>query len=200
MNSISTKPGQVKSVYLAGRIDHTDWRHDIAEVRGALSNVEPQIDQPMRTAIRPGVRVQGGPTHISGPYFISCDHGGFHGPTSHGVGADYKDARCCPVDVMYPNPRTFAVQRCMTWLRDADAMYVWVGWDFEQAHGTHVEMGVAHALGIPIFAAVKSGALTDSRNDAQVETWFALELTRSFPAADPVSGFATFVRMVAKKR
>jgi len=201
MNSISTKPGQVKSVYLGGRIAHTDWRHDIAEnLRGAVINADPQLDEPLRTELLPTMRVQGGPTHISGPYFISCDHGGFHGPGSHGVGADYSESRCCPFEMMYPNPRTYAVQRCMTWLRDADVMFVWAGPDFHHAHGTHAEMGVAHALGKPIFAAVASGALTDSMNEEQVETWFAMELARSFPAPDPVSGFAAFVRMVAEKR
>jgi len=59
------------SIYLAGKIDQTDWRHSLV----------------------PDLRnhpINGGPLHTKnfiykGPFFISCDHGCFHGPNKHGA-------------------------------------------------------------------------------------------------------------------
>ena len=59
------------SVYLAEKIDQTYWRHSLV----------------------PDLRnhpINGGPVHTKqfiykGPFFISCDHGCFHGSNKHGV-------------------------------------------------------------------------------------------------------------------
>ena len=58
-------------VYLAGKISKNDWRHQL--IAGLRNH-----------SWEDGPLTQSGFTYV-GPFFISCDHGGFHGPNTHGM-------------------------------------------------------------------------------------------------------------------
>lgn len=63
------------AVYLAGKIDEKDWRHDLVpDLRGHL-----WADGPIDTGLYRYV----------GPFFVSCDHRCNHRPSSHGAAAGY---------------------------------------------------------------------------------------------------------------
>ena len=189
-------PGKTATaVYLAGRIAKNDWRHDICNLRGVMDDQYGTWEaarEPHRVPVKPEFLTGGGPTHVCGPYFISCDHGGFHGEGTHGVGLGAGgDESCCepPEIELGLRAHDYALTRCMTSLHDADVVFVWAGPDFEQAHGTHTEIGAAYALGKPIYVVATDASLRKVRR----ETWFPMEMAnRVIRAANPQHGFALF--------
>jgi hypothetical protein len=69
------------NVYLAGKISKNVWRHQIVIGLRCVDfeGIERITDYPIwGDGISPGV-------NYSGPYFVGCDHGCYHGRNSHGV-------------------------------------------------------------------------------------------------------------------
>jgi hypothetical protein len=159
------------SVYLAGKIYHTDWRHQI--VRGLRSL---QFDCPggsqmriseypiCQDAIAPGV-------HYSGPYFVSCDRGCYHGTNTHGVMP--MDYDCIDAG---PHNRHEVMRTSQHQIERASLFFAWI--EDLTCFGNLAEIGYAKATST--FVAICGPARFD-------DLWFAYEM------AD-----ATFVRKSAE--
>lgn len=76
------------NVYLAGKIDFNDWRGAFINYRNAGLWWFEDIDaRPVESFISQRIAIDESAT-MTGPYFISCDHGCYHGEGKHGVGAE----------------------------------------------------------------------------------------------------------------
>jgi len=119
------------------------------------------------------------PTHFgfvyTGPFFICCDHACSHGNSSHATDS------FCVGDRPYDAPRLGRVfRRCEQQIQQAGFVFVWagVGEDaLDTAHGSLVEIGIAHALHKPIlFAHHPQANLRDF--------WFAVETASAVVCAE----------------
>lgn len=139
------------TVYLAGKIRQNGWREHIYRCR-YVNDFDP--DEPNRT-----VDVNENLT-ITGPFFISCDHGCYHGDGSHGVGAWEGD----PDDPMFYNhgvpsewpgcgelglQRIDVVFYCKEQIDAAEIVFAYI--DCLDCFGTLAEIGYAHAKGKTII-------------------------------------------------
>lgn len=127
--------------YLAGKISKNDWRHKICpELRGAIPGDE--------------VKTINGHTCV-GPFFISCDHGCYHGKRTHAVvsyGCEMADE-----DVVYnfgkgtpyATARQYTSAMCLDGIRKCDVLYAWI--DSPDAYGTLAEIGYARGLNKKIW-------------------------------------------------
>lgn len=145
-------------IYLAGKIGKGDWRHDIVD---DLRSNETTPDHPWPILHRHIFGVH----DYTGPYFVACDHGGFHGRNRHGVGLGaWEDhGSCCPIE--FHTNRAGVTQRCIEGLCAADLIFCWI--DRADAYGTLVEIGIAHTLGKDIWIAGP---------EALHDLWFAYEM------------------------
>lgn len=130
------------AVYLAGKIGFKDWRHDV--VRGLGRGDE----APWRT--RPAA-VLSGLADYAGPFFVSCDHGCYHGPGAHGVLGSAEVGLCQeqPHDRLAGRP--FVMAECLAAIDRADVVFGWV--DCTDCYGTLFELGYAKALGKRVVVA-----------------------------------------------
>jgi len=121
---------RLPNVYLAGKIRQNCWRH------GLLSGLRGHqwID---------GILPQNG-FNCVGPFFVSCDHGCFHGPSTHGNGNGNGSGLCPNRD----ETRKRVVRLCLDAVAKADLVFCFI--DATDCKGTLFEIGYAHALGIPI--------------------------------------------------
>lgn len=127
--------GRLPRVYLAGKIAKSDWRHGIF---GDLRSSSPDS---------PPAPVDG--FAYAGPFFVSCDHGCYHGPGSHGVGAP--SGKGCHSGDWGVGPASPTHILCRDWLASSDFVFAYV--DGPNPYGTILELGIAAALRIPVFLA-----------------------------------------------
>jgi hypothetical protein len=168
-----------KRIYLAGKIAPGDWRHDV--VSGLRSAVTDDADEPWST-LRSAVLNR---FDYVGPFFISCDHRGLHGPNTHGVGANQVAGaeECCGTAGL---DASIVVQRCMDAIEKADVFYAWL--DNPTAFGTIAEIGYASGRArqhiFPIFVATP----TDCPHER--DFWFALQMhgVRHIRSTGPAAG------------
>lgn len=166
-----------KRIYLAGKIARGDWRHEVVSgLRRAGRDGGEKPWPTLRAAIL-------GRFDYVGPFFISCDHGGFHGPGSHGVGANPETGDsegCCDMALL---TATDVVQRCVDAIDRADLFYAWL--DDVTAFGTLAEIG--HATGVGTCCIVVATPEGYAHED---EFWFALHLpgVLHVRASDPAAG------------
>lgn len=158
------------SLYLPGKIGKNDWRHSIVpELRAAFfdecphgggrADVFPDLVDPI--VWKEGEFI----VDYKGPYFISDDHGCYHGETQHGQspkgGADWWS---CREDIAL---------RCYAWMNQATVAFCYL--DDEGAYGTICELLYLKARGVPIYLGFKSEELHESY-------WFLdVELRRMMP-------------------
>jgi hypothetical protein len=154
---------QVK-IYLGGKITKNGWRHPL--VKG-LDRVNPEPDA---WPILPGALFG---HDYTGPFFIGCDHGCYHGRNQHGLQTAVAEYSCC-VDVMYRRPDV--VRACLAAIDKSDLIFAWL--PTADAHGTLFELGYAHARGKCIVIA------TPNRRKI-TDTWFALETARVYECDTP---------------
>lgn len=86
-------------VYLAGKISRDDWRKSLDGVRPFSISANDVVDDvnlknkhvhEFETYFGELPVVSRHPyIEVTGPFFLSCDHGCYHGDNSHGVGATY---------------------------------------------------------------------------------------------------------------
>jgi len=117
------------SIYLAGKISKNDWRPFVDY--SDYDYYEPLPDWEEVDASFQGLRV-------TGPFFMSCDHGCAHGNGSHAsiVGCSGEEGES--------RRRTW--RRCVEAIKRADIFFAWLD-DDTTAFGTLVEIGYAKALG-----------------------------------------------------
>lgn len=130
------------NIYLAGKIGKGDWRHDIV---ANLRSWEYESDQ-----FWSGVNIQDlwewpiladsifDQFSYAGPFFISCDHGCYHGPNSHG----YEDNGCGSSGAF---TREQVATLCRTAIQNCDLFFAWI--DTTDCYGTITEIGFAASLG-----------------------------------------------------
>jgi hypothetical protein len=141
-------------IYLAGKIAKGDWRHDVvAGLRHANSYFDAGTDEwpILENAI---LRRH----DYTGPFFVGCDHGCYHGKDTHG----YKGG-CCG-----PECDDVKVSRlCRKALDVSDVVFAWI--DAPDAYGTIFEIGYAIAKGTNVYLGISSALKNRS------DLWFIAE-------------------------
>jgi hypothetical protein len=159
-------------IYLAGKIAKGDWRHLFVPTLRTITT--PGIWQ---TTTRVPMRY--GHTY-TGPFFIACDHGCFHGNNKHGAGAvagqQSPNAICRAMSVAPAE----VIDKAFNGIRRCDYMVVWADSDFTHAYGTHAEIGLAKAMG------KKIAIIKESHVGIWDDLWFVLGLADVTQEADTV--------------
>jgi len=200
-------------IYLAGKIAKSDWRHVLVPALRGAHNKAAGVDRWGSVPMAYGLE-------YVGPYFVSCDHGCAHGGEHAWIGGG-----CIASPYDLPSRRTTA-QLCRDAIRRCDVFFVWMD-GAETAHGTLVEIGLAHAYGKPIILADKQppepvlceycrflqvvgdqiadpdrGRHWDGQCECQPynqELWFAYQhATRVIHSDSAPSAFAAFIRRLKR--
>ncbi len=167
-------------LYLAGKITKNGWRNEIVPcLRDAWG--APCLDAADWRDIDPldfwfgGVRF-----HYTGPYFVGCDHGCFHGPNSHGI-LDVDEETAEDNDAAR---RESVFHLCMRWLAEAQVVFAHI--DAPDAQGSLFEIGCAYGRR-PVF-------LNFASEDVASECWFAAKgAERVSVNPDPRRAFFNFI-------
>jgi hypothetical protein len=158
-------------IYLAGKVEKNCWRHDIIT---RLRRVE---TSPGHWPILRGAVF--GHDYV-GPYFVSCDHGCYHGPGQHGMGG--RQPQVC-VDVQYT--RSAIVSSCLAAIDKADLVFAWL--PTQDAYGSIFELGYAHAQQKHLVVATPDPKYLP-------DVWFALTACQVVRGISPRSALGAFLR------
>lgn len=161
------RPTEHHSVYLAGKISKTDWRCKITGFE-PLYDVYEHIDPGQIEAVNESLSV-------TGPFFIACDHGCYHGDGTHGVGAItsfQSDEWGGCLGNFFTKDEVLEI--CKKQIESAEIVFAYI--DCYDCYGTLAEIGYAHALGKDIVIAFGSEEL-------KKEMWFADKMCRNSGAA-----------------
>lgn len=143
------------TVYLAGKIRHDGWRNR------AFNQYRDHnlADMEFKSLI-----INGNLT-ITGPFFISCDHGCYHGDGTHGVGAvrtlDGEEYLGGCLGAYFD--RDDVLKICKAQIDIAEIVFAYI--DCQDCFGTLAEIGYAHAKGKTIIIKFKNG-------DLERDMWF----------------------------
>lgn len=153
------------NVYAAGKIAPNDWRgvDRYAVDRDTWLECVAGRHEPMRTMPDLARRVV-----YTGPFFVACDHGCYHGPSTHGASS----AGCGSGNITHGD----VVRASYRGIERADVIYVRI--DAMGAYGTAAEVGYAMALGKPFVVDIDPGLAEDAVRDV----WFVVESMRQRPA------------------
>lgn len=204
--------GEQARVYLAGKIGKEDWRHAIfPELRGLVNNNDIEVHDisgghhfyvGKRTGPLVPAEMEVDGLLYGGPYFVGCDHGGFHGEGTHGQGGDKDDKdgiTCCATQGVW---REYIAEECTSLISRSDVVFCWL--DSSDAYGTIFELGFAHALKIPIVIAHPIQDDGWYWDDDAAPKWFKdMWLARYCangvnPAKSAVEAWAGFVKYTAQ--
>jgi len=160
------------NVYLAGKVNNYCWRHQY--VKGLRAAVFVNSKWPvLKNAIFKGV-------HYCGPFFVSCDHGCYHGDSSHGCGGEMMDRRQDEYGGHYvpcigeSDSAENVFNNCMDAIRVADIVVANIE---PTAYGTITEIGFAYAL-------KKKIAIVTENKDADL--WFPTRCGQVFKTVEDV--------------
>ena len=142
-----------KKVYLAGKIKQTCWRHSlIPDLRNH--------------------KWEGGPiatdlfTYV-GPFFVGCDHGCYHGPTSHGaLGGNSVCAETLA-------DRALVIKQCREAVADCEMLFAYI--NEHHCYGTVAEITLALHLKKIVVVAIAPGIASPAANDF----WFVTHFSRA---------------------
>lgn len=166
-------------IYLAGKIGKNDWRHAIVRdlhITCADFSRETFENWPILV----GAIFER--HEYTGPYFIACNHGCYHGDNQHGVG---RSTGGCSDDAPKDGQ---IVALCQAAIRQSDLVFAWL--DTTDAYGTLIEIGYALALGIRVAI---------SAPERQRDLWFAYASSNAFiPAQSPEEGLGIAIRQYFK--
>lgn len=160
-------PPEHHFAYLAGAIKKNDWRNNFIHYRG-----EPHDPRDIGNGYIAHVNNN---LSITGPFFIACDHGCYHGDTKHGVGA---------VSSLHPSSEEVeegewggcmgnyytkddVLNICKEQIDKADIVFAYI--DCDDCYGTLAEIGYAHAKG-------KDIVIVFGKNAPKDEMWFASKM------------------------
>lgn len=196
-------------IYLAGKVGQNDWRNGIVE--GLRSECADLFSDPLRPW-RTLHRSVAGRHHYTGPYFISCDHGCFHGESSHGYGAnpvpdEYGLPACveacahsfnsgCATTHGYNDFdqefRRHVVDQCLTAINNSDVVFAWL--DDLTAFGSIFEIGYAIGQGTPVFTFFDLSARKQwyDENTKNSPLWFTQEATDYAFYQNELGGYAGY--------
>lgn len=143
---------ELKSIYLAGKIDRGDWRHDLVkELHGSVRSCFGDIYQGKQWPVLKSAVFD--LLDYTGPYFVSDDHNAsMHGDDEHGTGA-----QGLRVDTEIDghgiatgmHRRDWTVLSCRKAIEQTDLLFAWI--DCTTCYGTIAEIGYAKALGKVIW-------------------------------------------------
>lgn len=173
---------KIQNIYLAGKISKNDWRGPIIQDatyagfslshKRALSRDWPVEENAILEKY-----------NYVGPYFVSCDHGCYHGNNQHGIGIEkvcYEEENYVEAEVP-PQAITTEWQRrqkvadlCLHAIDKADLVFAWL--PDTTAHGTLVEIGYAKAKGKQVWIASPTFLW---------DLWFAYEMADNFLTGEP---------------
>lgn len=144
------------AVYLAGKISKNGWRQKIVlGLRDAALDASDVLKADYKETIIEGLIT-------SGPYFIGCDHGCYHGDGSHGVGAE-GDVICNGIGI----PASVVPKVCQEQIARSNFVFAYI--DSASCYGTLCEIGYAIGKDKPV-------AIMFANKKLKREMWFASEL------------------------
>lgn len=150
-------PAEHHSVYLAGKIEPNDWRNRFYRCRNiAYTDADFIADG--------GVIEASESLTITGPFFMSCDHGCYHGDGQHGVGA--KNGGCSGHS--FTRDEVFKI--CKSQIDKAEIVVAYI--DCRECYGTIAEIGYAHAIGKDILIFFANAELKE-------DMWFVDKMQRN---------------------
>lgn len=156
------KVAEHHSVYLAGKISKNDWRNNFCLYRGIPSD-------PADIAEGFVLKVNDNLT-ITGPFFISCDHGCYHGDGKHGVGTDdyggHMGGGGC-MGYYYDRHQVFDI--CKEQIDKAEIVFAYI--NCRDCYGTIAEIGYA-------YANKKDILILFSDDSIREDMWFVNEMSR----------------------
>lgn len=125
-------------IYLAGKISVNDWRGSFLKDEFSLRNATPHTKL-----------ITNANHEYAGPFFLSCDHGCFHGESSHGM----SDGCGCAFN-SYDDKEDGYTKReilvyCLNWINQADIVFAWI--NSKDCYGTLAEIGYAYACNKKIW-------------------------------------------------
>ena len=143
-------------VYLAGKIHKNGWRDKILDYSVTICGEKDIIATKASEYL-----------FSCGPFFISCDHGCYHGENSHGVGA-YKIGEEFPDRCQGKGtPQALVPTVCMNQINKSDFVFAYI--DSASCYGTLCEIGYAIGKGKPVAVMFATDKL---KNDM----WFIAEI------------------------
>ncbi len=137
---------------MAGKVYFNCWRHDLVPDLRMYMEEEEYIDLKQITTED---------FIYTGPFFLSCDHGCYHGNNTHGV----MGQGCVEPDI----EGKMVQEKCFEGINRADIVYAWL--DSEDSFGTFVELGYAYSLGKEIWIGYPS---------FNVDMWFVYQTADKF--------------------
>ena len=147
------------AVYLAGKISKNGWRSKIVPgLRETASEASDVLKADYKNTIIDGLVT-------SGPYFIGCDHGCYHGDGSHGVGASV-NVTCNGIGI----PASIVPKVCQEQIARSNFVFAYI--DSNSCYGTLCEIGYAIGKGKPV-------AVMFANKKLRKEMWFVSELAVS---------------------
>jgi hypothetical protein len=162
-------------VYLAGKIARSDWRTELVEMPTWIEgNAFPRL--PMK----------GVPAVCTGPIYQEMGgHGVAHGPNQHGTMMADNHGWVAEDD------RTETVRRCLGAVQRSDFVFAWIA-DLT-CYGSLVEIGFAHAVGVPVYIGVMYGV-------SHEDIWFASEVAGGVTVgSDPVAAMREMLAIHADR-
>lgn len=147
-------PAEHHFVYLAGKIRKNGWRglrgipYDPKEIANGYEYKKNEF------------------ITITGPFFIACDHGCYHGEGMHGVGAD--EFVGCMSDLYFTRSDVFRI--CTEQIDRAEILFAYI--DCRDCYGTLAEIGYAYAKGKDVVIVFKN-------EDLKEEMWFIDKMQRN---------------------
>ncbi len=171
-------------VYLAGKISRDDWRKhidgyrpfsmDAADIADDENEKNSHLDDFANHFGELPVISKYPFIQVTGPFFLSCDHGCYHGEQSHGVGADglLIDPTGHKLDLGWYRcsghsfTREEVTQICVRQIHSSDMVFAYI--DDPTCYGTLFEIGFAKSAGKSIAVMFKSQDMAD-------DMWFAAE-------------------------
>jgi hypothetical protein len=164
----------IMKLYLAGKIDKHDWRHNIVpDLRNwdyYLLTSGYSLDRLQEWPVWHGVIL--GNHDYTGPYFIGCDHGCYHGSNEHGYGIN---SNGCGSSGTFAHTQVFTM--CHAAIQKCDVFFAWI--DTTDCYGTIAEIGLAYGLRRKILVA--GPKMFD-------DMWFVYQMAsrKQFGIRDPV--------------
>ena len=146
-------------MYLAGKISHHGWRDKIVCDIDAFTG---EIYEKSYSNTRIDDLI------TSGPFFISCDHGCYHGSDSHGVGGyesgDEYGYRCAG----YGIPKSIVPTICKKQIDRSNFVFAYI--DSDSCYGTLCEIGYAIGKRHPV-------TIMFANDQLEKDMWFIAEIS-----------------------
>lgn len=138
-----------RKIYFAGKISKNDWRTTFYQ--------SGKYEDPLNWG---HVKTSFG--YATGPFFVSCDHGCAHYPTSHG--SDGEGLLNCTQEFFEQHGADHRAQiyrNCLSAILQSDAVFVWI--DELTCYGTMLEIGYAIGKNIPVYIGVDVKLSSETR-------------------------------------